>query len=110
MAIKRFQRGSFGRGGGVYVCRVCERKTRATIDCEASIELCGHCSELAMIENGISDNGEAHRPTYQAQIDRHIAALRALGVDVAAVWPDFAGPVAAETPAAHWCPWLAEAK
>ena len=90
MTIKRFQRSTFGRGGGVYMCRVCLRRTRATRDDEAGVELCGPCYELSGIENGISDNGEEHRHTYATAIAENVAELRALGVDVAAVWPDFA--------------------
>ena len=47
---------SFGRGG-VYVCRICKRNTRATGRGDSTLSLlCAECYDLVGIENAFSDS------------------------------------------------------
>jgi len=58
---------SFGRGG-VYVCRICKRNTRATGRGDNdNVELCAECYDLAGIENAISDGDQRPGDAEQAQ-------------------------------------------
>jgi hypothetical protein len=85
MAIKRFQ-----RGGSVYQCNVCGRRTRNTGD-EGSVNLCFECYELAGIENEVSDNGPLEAPgsfTKPAYVVQLLRDLRDKGVDLTAAWGD----------------------
>lgn len=45
----------FQRGSGVYVCRICSKRTRETGEGESSVELCFACYERAGWENTHSD-------------------------------------------------------
>lgn len=47
----------FEKGSGVYTCRMCSRKTRATGEDNQYVQLCYECFDLAGIENQISDHG-----------------------------------------------------
>lgn len=51
---RRYDR--FGRGG-CFRCVDCERMTRETAENAGLDHLCGLCAELAMLQNGVSDNG-----------------------------------------------------
>ena len=80
MGVQHFQRGS-----GVFVCRVCGRRTRAVNVDHAQTGNCADCYELAGIDNTISDNGVAQAAAwgYLATARQHLANLRAAGANLA---------------------------
>lgn len=47
----------FQRGSGIYVCRICGKRTRETGGDESNVELCFSCFEEAGLENEHSDYG-----------------------------------------------------
>jgi hypothetical protein len=57
MRGRRYNR--FGRGG-CFVCQDCGRRTRETAENAGLDGFCGLCAELAMLQNGISDNGDEY--------------------------------------------------
>lgn len=70
--VSKFQAGGLFRGtGGVYVCRVCEKKTRETGHSESGAELCAFCFEEAGLENSLADG-----IITQEEFDKELASLR----------------------------------
>lgn len=55
---RRFQAKAWG-GSGVYVCRICGKKTRETGEGESDVQLCRSCYTMSGQENAHSDNNHA---------------------------------------------------
>lgn len=64
----------FQRGSGVYTCRVCGHRTRATGRGDnENVELCADCFDLAGLENQVSD-GEPLSAAQQVEVN-HVAPI-----------------------------------
>ena len=67
--MNRTRNSRFQRGSGVYVCRVCERRTRATGVQALGSELCPQCWDLAGWDNSVND-GNSTLDEVMAERDR----------------------------------------
>ena len=50
---------TFQRGTGVYICHLCQKRTRETTSESAGVDLCEDCYEVAGYENQHSDSDHA---------------------------------------------------
>lgn len=47
--------------GGLYVCRICGKKTRETGNDESGVQLCANCYDRCTLENDHNDYGHAQK-------------------------------------------------
>ena len=77
----------FGRGG-CFRCGDCGRQTRETASNAGLDDLCGLCADLAMLQNGISDNGLQEGDSEQSQSLRRDIVRRGGKLSAIMTWAE----------------------